>query len=41
MNIISAIETEFGVEIDPDEIDPENFQSADSIWEMIQRIKNK
>lgn len=41
VNIISAIETEFGIEIDPDEIDPENFQSADSIWEMIQRIKNK
>ena len=41
VNIISAIETEFGIEIDPDEIDPDNFQSANSMWEMIQRIENK
>ena len=41
VNIISAIETEFGIEIDPDEIDPDNFQSETSMWEMIQRIENK
>ena len=35
VNIISAIE------IDPDDIGPDNFQSANSMWEMIQRIENK
>lgn len=38
--IITSIEEKFGVEIDPDEIDPDNFQSAVTMWEMIEKIKN-
>lgn len=39
--IIDAIEESFGLEIDPDNIDPDNFQSADTIWAMIQRLSPK
>lgn len=39
VTIISAIEETFGLEIDPDDIDPDNFQSATAIWEMIQKLK--
>lgn len=39
VTIIASIEEKFGVEIDPDDIDPDNFQSAEAMWEMIQKIK--
>ncbi|MGP1348166.1 MAG: acyl carrier protein [Stomatobaculum sp.] len=39
--IIDAIEESFGLEVDPDNIDPDNFQSADTIWAMIQRLSPK
>lgn len=35
VTIICEIEEQFGIEIAPDEIEPENFQSARAIWEMI------
>ena len=37
VTIISEIEEEYGVEIDPDEIDPDNFQSATAMLEMIRK----
>lgn len=39
VTIIASIEEKFGIEIDPDEIDPDNFQSAETMWEMIEKIK--
>lgn len=39
--IIDAIEESFGLEVDPDNIDPDNFQSADTIWAMIQKLSPK
>lgn len=39
--IIDAIEESFGLEVDPDNIDPDNFQSADTIWAMIRRLSPK
>lgn len=39
VTIIAAIEDKFGIEIDPDDIDPDNFQSAEAMWEMIEKIK--
>lgn len=39
VTIITSIEAVFGVEIDPDDIDPDNFQSAEAMWEMIQKIQ--
>lgn len=38
--IISEIEDEYGVEIDPDEIDPDNFQSAYTMHKMIEKMIN-
>lgn len=37
VTIISKIEEHFHIEIDPDEIDPDNFQSAAAMWEMIEQ----
>ena len=39
LSLISEIEDVFGVEMDPTELVPENFNSAQSIWEMICRLK--
>ena len=39
VTIITSIEETYGFEIDPNEIDPDNFQSAESMWNMIQRLK--
>ena len=39
MRITTKMEAYFDVEIDPDDIDPENFASVESMWEML--LKNK
>lgn len=39
VTIIASIEEKFGIEIDPEDIDPDNFQSAEAMWDMIQKIK--
>lgn len=36
--VISDIEDEFGIEISMEEIVPENFDSVDAIWKMVQRL---
>lgn len=36
---ITEIEEKFGVSIMPDDINPENFNSAKAMWEMITRLK--
>ena len=38
--IISEIEDRFGVQIRINELDPENFNSAESIWNLIQKLKD-
>ncbi len=38
VEIISEIEKEYGIEILPDQIDPDNFQSVETMWKMIQSI---
>lgn len=39
VTIIEEIEEHFHVTVDPDNIDPDNFQSADAMWNMIQNMK--
>lgn len=39
ISIISDIEEGFDVSIDMEEVTPENFDSAEAIWQLIQRIK--
>ncbi len=37
VTIISEIEEEYGIEIDPNEIDPDNFQSVTAMLDMIEK----
>lgn len=39
VTIIDSIEETFGIEINPDDIDPDNFQSAETMWKMIEKNK--
>ena len=39
ISLISKLEDQFEVEIDASEIVPENFNSADAMWKMIQRLQ--
>lgn len=39
VSIISAIDDEFGVQIRITELDPENFNSVDNLWNLIQSLK--
>jgi len=38
VNIITEIEDNYNIEVDPNQIDPDNFQSAKTIWNMIQSL---
>ncbi len=39
LSIISEISDAFGITLSPADIIPENFNSAKSLWEMIQRLQ--
>lgn len=41
VSIISEIDNEFGVQIRITELDPENFNSAEAIWKLVQQLQNK
>lgn len=38
VSIISEIDDAFGVQIRINELDPENFNSAEAIWNLIQKL---
>ncbi len=39
VEIVTTVENMYGIEIDPIQIDPDNFESVETIWKMIQSIK--
>ena len=39
VSIISEIDDQFGVQIRINELDPENFNSAEAIWNLVQSLK--
>lgn len=41
VSIISEIDNIFGVQIRITELDPENFNSAEAIWNLVQALKAK
>ena len=41
VSIISEIDDEFEVQIKINELDPDNFNSIESIWNLVQKLKNK
>lgn len=40
VSIISELDDAYGVQIRINELDPENFNSINSIWSLIERLKN-
>ncbi|MGM9683884.1 MAG: acyl carrier protein [Eubacteriales bacterium] len=38
VSLVTEIDSEFDVSIPPEEILPENFNSAEALWELIRRI---
>ena len=38
VSIVSELEKEYSFEMDPDDIDPDNFQSIETIYEMLNKI---
>lgn len=41
VSIISEIDDVFDVQIRINELDPENFNSAEAIWSLIQKLKSE
>lgn len=41
ITLIAEIEEQFGVEIPAEEIVPENFNSAEGMWKLIERIRGE
>lgn len=39
LSIVSELEDAFDVEVTPVEIIPENFNSAQALWNMVQRLQ--
>lgn len=40
LSIVSELQDEFDIMITPAEIVPENFNSANALWNMVCRLKN-
>lgn len=38
--IVSELNDAFGIEISPVDIIPENFNSAQALWDMVERLKD-
>ena len=41
VSIISELDDAFGVQVRITELDPENFNSAESIWALVQQLKGE
>ena len=41
VSIISELDDEFGVQVRITELDPENFNSVEAIWQLVQSLKEK
>lgn len=39
LNIVSELNDAFDIEITPVDIVPENFNSAEALWEMVKRLQ--
>lgn len=39
VSIISALDDEFDVQVRISELDPDNFNSAQAIWDLVQSLK--
>lgn len=39
LSIVAELEDTFGVQVTPAEIIPENFNSVQALWEMVQKLQ--
>ena len=39
--IVSEVNAQFGIEIDVNDLLPENFNSAEALYELIERLQNE
>ncbi|MCH4019515.1 MAG: acyl carrier protein [Erysipelotrichaceae bacterium] len=39
ISLVSELEDAFDIEVDAAEMTPENFNSAEAIWKMVQRLQ--
>ena len=40
LSIVSELNDAFGIEISPVDLIPENFNSAQALWNMVERLKD-
>ena len=40
LSIVSELNDAFGIEISPVDLVPENFNSAQALWNMVERLKD-
>lgn len=38
VSLVASIDTEFGVTVPAEEIIPENFNSAEALWSLVERL---
>jgi acyl carrier protein len=38
ISIVASLSEQFDITVPPEEIAPENFNSADALWDMVQRL---
>ncbi len=41
ISLVSELEDEFDIELEASEIVPENFNSVEAMWKMIERLQEK
>lgn len=41
LSLVSEIEDSFDIEVSPAELIPENFNSAENLWAMIERLREE
>lgn len=41
MQIITGFETQYGIEFDPEDLVPENFENLNVIWNLLQKYLNQ
>ena len=41
LSIVSEVNVQFGIEIDVNDLLPENFNSAEALYELIEKLQNE
>ena len=41
MQIVTGFETQYGIQFDPEDLVPENFENLNAIWNLLQKYLNQ